>query len=209
MKVERMMTRGKWNTNDFLAESQKLLEKAPTSKDAGLTSPAERMSNISKYPGHLPDFNCYDGNPRNQGLVGIDGACVRLFICPPKGRNLGRKGQASAPANLPDRPRPIHRPGYAVSNALRTSALNVQTLRHIGTTYEPLCWLEHFSVQHYILTYNYHHTVKSLCAIRAHKDSYTQGIKTIQPGPVHIDKKVGEHGIRRLGRKEINVRVRR
>ncbi|GFX01470.1 uncharacterized protein TNCV_1864441 [Trichonephila clavipes] len=38
------------------------------------------MSNISKYPGHLPDFACYDGNPRNQGLVGVDGACVNKTL---------------------------------------------------------------------------------------------------------------------------------
>ncbi|GFV81903.1 uncharacterized protein TNCV_1057901 [Trichonephila clavipes] len=54
----------------------KMLERAPTSKDAGLTPTEERMSNISKYPGHLPDFDYYDGNPRNQGLVGVDGACI-------------------------------------------------------------------------------------------------------------------------------------
>ncbi|GFV02622.1 uncharacterized protein TNCV_5017901 [Trichonephila clavipes] len=69
MKVDRMMTRRKWYTHDFLAESLKLIEKAPTSKDVGLIPPAEGMSNISKYPGRLPDFACYDGNPRNQDLV--------------------------------------------------------------------------------------------------------------------------------------------
>ncbi|GFY36640.1 uncharacterized protein TNCV_28441 [Trichonephila clavipes] len=58
----------------------KLLEKAPTSKDAGLTPPAEGVPNISKYPGHLPDFVCYDGNPRNQGLGGVDGACVNKTL---------------------------------------------------------------------------------------------------------------------------------
>ncbi|GFW15082.1 uncharacterized protein TNCV_172291 [Trichonephila clavipes] len=79
------MARRKWYTHDFLAESQKLLEKAPTSKDAGLTPPAGVMSNISKYPGHLPDFACYDGNARNQDLVGVDGACVnRAFHTAPE-----------------------------------------------------------------------------------------------------------------------------
>ncbi|GFV92762.1 uncharacterized protein TNCV_1376121 [Trichonephila clavipes] len=72
------MTRRKWYTHDFLAESQKLLERGPTSKDAGLTPLAEGMSNISKYPGHLPA--CYDDNPRNQGLVGVDGACVNKTL---------------------------------------------------------------------------------------------------------------------------------
>ncbi|GFV63366.1 uncharacterized protein TNCV_3286081 [Trichonephila clavipes] len=74
------MTRRKWYMQDFLAESQKLLERVPTSKDAGLTPPAEGMSNTSKYPGHLPDIACYDGNPRNQGLVGVDGACVNKTL---------------------------------------------------------------------------------------------------------------------------------
>ncbi|GFW61503.1 uncharacterized protein TNCV_347511 [Trichonephila clavipes] len=76
-----MMPRKKWCTHDFLAESQKLLERAPTSKDAGLTSPAEGLSNISKYPRHLPDIACYDdGNPSNQGLVGVDGACINKTL---------------------------------------------------------------------------------------------------------------------------------
>ncbi|GFU00630.1 uncharacterized protein TNCV_4817991 [Trichonephila clavipes] len=48
---------------------------SPTSKDAGLTPPAEGLSNISKYPGHLPNIACYDENPP-QGLVGINGAYV-------------------------------------------------------------------------------------------------------------------------------------
>ncbi|GFT11664.1 uncharacterized protein TNCV_264571 [Trichonephila clavipes] len=74
------MTRRKWYTHDFLAESHKLLEKAPTSKGAGLTSPAEGLSNISKYPGHLPDIACCDGNPRNEGLVRVDGACVNKTL---------------------------------------------------------------------------------------------------------------------------------
>ncbi|GFW20547.1 transposable element Tc1 transposase [Trichonephila clavipes] len=106
------------------AESQKLLEKAPTSKDAGLTPPAERMSNITKYPGHLPDFACFDGNPRNQGLVGVDGACVNKTLCMAPQRKKSRQERSGERAGLfTGPPRPIHRPGYAVSNALRTSAL--------------------------------------------------------------------------------------
>ncbi|GFW00483.1 hypothetical protein TNCV_693221 [Trichonephila clavipes] len=38
------------------------------------------MSNFSKYPGHLPDFACYDGNLRNQGLVGVNGACLNMTL---------------------------------------------------------------------------------------------------------------------------------
>ncbi|PRD28034.1 UNVERIFIED_CONTAM: hypothetical protein NCL1_33666 [Trichonephila clavipes] len=67
-----MMTRRKWWTHDFLAESQKRLERAPASKDACLTPTAEGLPNISKHPGHLPGIDCYDGNPRYQGLVGVD-----------------------------------------------------------------------------------------------------------------------------------------
>ncbi|GFX41077.1 uncharacterized protein TNCV_2217751 [Trichonephila clavipes] len=75
-----MITRRKWYTHDFIAESQKLLERAPISKDAGLPPPAEKLSNISKYPGHLPDIACYDGNPRNQGLVIVHGACAHKTL---------------------------------------------------------------------------------------------------------------------------------
>ncbi|GFV61387.1 uncharacterized protein TNCV_446031 [Trichonephila clavipes] len=53
---------------------------SPTSKDAGLTPPADGLSNISKYPGHLPDIACYYGNPRNQDLVGVHGSCVNKTI---------------------------------------------------------------------------------------------------------------------------------
>ncbi|GFY12425.1 uncharacterized protein TNCV_1798471 [Trichonephila clavipes] len=74
------MTRRKCYIHDFLVESQKLFDKAPTSKDAGLTPLVEGMSDISKLPGHLPNFDCYDGNPRNQGLVGVDGACVNKTL---------------------------------------------------------------------------------------------------------------------------------
>ncbi|GFX33081.1 hypothetical protein TNCV_5042491 [Trichonephila clavipes] len=59
-----------------------------------------------------------------------------------------RAGQFTGP------PHPIHRPGYAVSNALRPSALKCAGARDVGTTYEPLCWLKHFAVELYILTCN-------------------------------------------------------
>ncbi|GFV54212.1 uncharacterized protein TNCV_2163041 [Trichonephila clavipes] len=49
-------------------------------KDAGLTAPAEGLSNISKYPGHLPDIACYDGNPRKQGLSGVDWTYVNKTL---------------------------------------------------------------------------------------------------------------------------------
>ncbi|GFT36760.1 uncharacterized protein TNCV_2755701 [Trichonephila clavipes] len=75
------MTRRKWYTQDLLAESQKLLEGAPTSKDAAdLTPSAEGLWNISKYPGHPPDIACYDGNSRNQGLVEVGGAGVNKTL---------------------------------------------------------------------------------------------------------------------------------
>ncbi|GFV02507.1 uncharacterized protein TNCV_1093631 [Trichonephila clavipes] len=66
------MTRRKLYTHDFL------LEKVPTSKDAGHTPPAERMSNIFANTQGLPDFACYDGNHRN--LVGVDGAFVNKTL---------------------------------------------------------------------------------------------------------------------------------
>ncbi|GFW17042.1 uncharacterized protein TNCV_2761661 [Trichonephila clavipes] len=47
----------------------------------------EGLSNISKYPGHLPAVACYDGNPLSQGLVGVDGACLNktLHMVPEEG----------------------------------------------------------------------------------------------------------------------------
>ncbi|GFX90753.1 uncharacterized protein TNCV_3165841 [Trichonephila clavipes] len=65
------MTRRKWYTHDFLAESQKLLERAPIS-NAGRAPPRDRLSNISKYSSCLLDIACYDDNPRNEGLVGVN-----------------------------------------------------------------------------------------------------------------------------------------
>ncbi|GFV34162.1 uncharacterized protein TNCV_5046961 [Trichonephila clavipes] len=136
-----MRTLRNWCTYDFLAESQNLLERAPISKDAGLTPPVEGLSNISKYSGHLLDIASYDDNPRNQGLVGVDGACVNMTSYGPRGKSLGRKGQTSVPANLPnhlvqsialDMLYPIH---FAHLRG------NVQALRHVGTPCESLyCW---------------------------------------------------------------------
>ncbi|GFW37213.1 uncharacterized protein TNCV_5021111 [Trichonephila clavipes] len=45
-----------------------------------LTPSVEGLSNITKYPGCLPDIAFYDGNPRNQGLVGVKGACVNKTL---------------------------------------------------------------------------------------------------------------------------------
>ncbi|GFV32024.1 uncharacterized protein TNCV_1687971 [Trichonephila clavipes] len=127
MKVERMTTRRKRYTNEFLLESQKLLEREPTSKDAGLTLLAEGLSNIGKYPGHLLDIVCYDGNPRNKSLVGVDGTCVNktLHMVPEEEVYAGEI-------------RRTHRPIYritpsnpslwicCVSNALRTSTVKCE-----------------------------------------------------------------------------------
>ncbi|GFS71340.1 uncharacterized protein TNCV_5050781 [Trichonephila clavipes] len=85
------MTRRKWYTHDFPAKSQKLFERVPTSKDAGLTSPAEGLTNISKCNGHLPDIAYYDGNPRNQGLVGVDEACVNKIHMAPQEKSRQEK----------------------------------------------------------------------------------------------------------------------
>ncbi|GFW42727.1 uncharacterized protein TNCV_473171 [Trichonephila clavipes] len=98
------MLRRKWYTQGFLAELQKLLEREPTSKNAGLTLPAKELSNISKYPGHLADIACFDGSPRNQGHGGVDEACVNKTSYGPKGRRLDMRDQATVPVNLPDLP---------------------------------------------------------------------------------------------------------
>ncbi|GFV68229.1 hypothetical protein TNCV_1875111 [Trichonephila clavipes] len=94
----------------------------PTSKDAGLTPPVEGMSSISKYPGHLPDFDCYDGNLRNQGLVGV-GLCKQISPYGPQRKKSRQDKSGERAGQFTGPPHPIHLPGYAVSNALRTSAL--------------------------------------------------------------------------------------
>ncbi|GFV19299.1 hypothetical protein TNCV_3225591 [Trichonephila clavipes] len=112
------MTRQKWYTHDFLAESQNLLERAPTSKVAGLTPPAEGLSTSPRY--HLLRRQSWQPGSRRcrRGLRKQDSSYG------PRGRSLDKRGQASEPANLPGGPlHPIHRSGYAVSNALRPSAL--------------------------------------------------------------------------------------
>ncbi|GFX29072.1 uncharacterized protein TNCV_2072231 [Trichonephila clavipes] len=105
-----MLTRRKWYMNDFLAESQKLLERAPTSKDAGLQPPVEGLSNFSKYPWHLPDITCYYGNRRNQGLVGVNGACVNkaLHMVPEEEVYAGEVRRACRPIywTTPSNPSP-------------------------------------------------------------------------------------------------------
>ncbi|GFV79777.1 uncharacterized protein TNCV_1726021 [Trichonephila clavipes] len=76
-----MMARRKGCTQDFLAESQKLLERVPNSKDEDIKLRTEGLSNIRKIPlGHLSDITCYDGNPNNQALVGGDGGCVNKAL---------------------------------------------------------------------------------------------------------------------------------
>ncbi|GFX15464.1 hypothetical protein TNCV_3303931 [Trichonephila clavipes] len=90
------------------------------------------MSKISKHRGHLLDFACHDGNPRNQGLVGVDGACVNktLYMAPEEEVRHERSGEHAGQFTGP--PRPIHRPGYAVSNVLRISPLKCAGA--------PSCW---------------------------------------------------------------------
>ncbi|GFU59217.1 uncharacterized protein TNCV_4197491 [Trichonephila clavipes] len=95
------MTRRKWNTQDFLAELQKLLERAPTSKGAGLTPPAKGLSSISKYLGHLLLRRQFSQPGPRQSRWGL---CKQDSSYGPRGRSLGRRGQASVPAILPDHP---------------------------------------------------------------------------------------------------------
>ncbi|GFU95695.1 hypothetical protein TNCV_2923261 [Trichonephila clavipes] len=107
------------------------------------------MSNISKYTGHLPVFACYDGNPRNQGLVGVDGACVNktLHMAPEEKSRQERSGEHAGQFTGP--PRPIHRPGYAVFNALHTSALKCSGAPSFRNHIRAL-----MLVELYILTYS-------------------------------------------------------
>ncbi|GFX42422.1 hypothetical protein TNCV_1519861 [Trichonephila clavipes] len=93
------MTRRKWYTHNFLAESQKLLEKAPTSKDVGLTLSEKEISNISKHP-RLRLLRRQSSQPgphrSRRGLRKHNSSYG------PRGRSLGRRGQVSMSANLPD-----------------------------------------------------------------------------------------------------------
>ncbi|GFU74063.1 hypothetical protein TNCV_1641871 [Trichonephila clavipes] len=78
-----------------------MLERAPTSKDADLTPPAEGLSNISKYPGYrlLRRQSSQPGPRRSRrGLRKEDSSYGS------GGRSLGRRGQASVPAKLQDHP---------------------------------------------------------------------------------------------------------
>ncbi|GFV87915.1 uncharacterized protein TNCV_781961 [Trichonephila clavipes] len=99
-----MMTHRKWNTYDFLTESQKLIERVHTSKNASLTPLVKRLSNISKYSGHLPDIACYDGNPGNQGLVGVDGPCINSFFIWRQRKKYGHEKSGEVLVNSPDQP---------------------------------------------------------------------------------------------------------
>ncbi|GFX80902.1 hypothetical protein TNCV_1908951 [Trichonephila clavipes] len=54
------------------------------------------LSNISKYPGYLPDIAGYDGNPFNQGLVGVDGTCINKTSYGPR-RKKSRQDRSVTP----------------------------------------------------------------------------------------------------------------
>ncbi|GFU76402.1 uncharacterized protein TNCV_2159091 [Trichonephila clavipes] len=75
-------------------------------------------------------------------------------MAPPQRKMSRQERSGERAGQFPSPPCIMHLSGYAVSYALRLSALNVQGLRHVGTTYEPLCWLKHFAVELYILTYD-------------------------------------------------------
>ncbi|GFU63837.1 hypothetical protein TNCV_3496491 [Trichonephila clavipes] len=70
----------------------------------------------------------------------------------PRGRSLGRRGQESVPTNLPDHPVQFIVLDMLYPMHFAHLRLNVLALRHVGTSYEPLFWLEHFAVEPYILT---------------------------------------------------------
>ncbi|GFV21768.1 uncharacterized protein TNCV_3484651 [Trichonephila clavipes] len=57
------------------------------------------------------------------GLVGVDGACVNKIFIWPKRKKCRQERSGERAGRFTGPPRPIHRPGYAVSNALHTSTL--------------------------------------------------------------------------------------
>ncbi|GFV27091.1 hypothetical protein TNCV_4853281 [Trichonephila clavipes] len=72
-----------------------------------------------------------------------------------RGRSLGKRGQVSVPANLQDHPVQSIVLDMLYPTHFASLRRNMQVLHHVGTTYEPLCWLKHFALELYILTYSY------------------------------------------------------
>ncbi|GFX89110.1 hypothetical protein TNCV_2854091 [Trichonephila clavipes] len=88
----------------------------------------------------------------------------------PRGRSLGRRGQASVTVNLPDHPAQSITLDMLYPMHFAHLLSNMHSLRHVGDKGVFLCWPEHFAVELYIFTYNQHHTVKSLCStLHAHR----------------------------------------
>ncbi|GFU73391.1 hypothetical protein TNCV_2443491 [Trichonephila clavipes] len=86
-----MVTRRKWYSQDFLAESQKLLERRRPRKDAGFKPPVlGTVPNITNTP-VSPGYRLLRRqSTRNQGLVGRRGLSKTRYSYCPRGRNLGR-----------------------------------------------------------------------------------------------------------------------
>ncbi|GFX75335.1 hypothetical protein TNCV_3043571 [Trichonephila clavipes] len=113
------------------------------------------MSNISKYPGHLPGFRLLRQQSSQPGPR-WSRRCLRKQVSSygPREISLYRTDQTSVSANFPDHSAQSITLDMLYPMHFAHQRLNVQALRHVGTTYEPLCSLEHFAVVLYILTYN-------------------------------------------------------
>ncbi|GFV27314.1 hypothetical protein TNCV_3795091 [Trichonephila clavipes] len=114
------MTHKKWYTQDFFADLQKLLERAPTSKDAALPSPAKGLRTLANTPGISwisPATTAILATRASSESTRLEK--TRLFIWPQRKksrqeRSGERAGQFTGP------PCPIHCPEYAISDAFRT-----------------------------------------------------------------------------------------
>ncbi|GFV19541.1 hypothetical protein TNCV_338091 [Trichonephila clavipes] len=99
---------------------------------------------LGKYLGHLPDYECYDGNSSQPGSRRSQRPCVNnTFVWPQRKNPCSGRG----PYRCVGTDLLYHTsasPRYAVSKSTSAPALKYAGVRHVGTTYELLYWLEHF-----------------------------------------------------------------
>ncbi|GFU62078.1 hypothetical protein TNCV_4892961 [Trichonephila clavipes] len=87
----------------FLRNHKICSKEHPSSKNAGLTPPAEGLSNISKYTGASPAYRLLPRQSSQPGPHQSQRGLHKLdYSYGPRDRSLGWRGQASVPANLPD-----------------------------------------------------------------------------------------------------------
>ncbi|GFX00067.1 hypothetical protein TNCV_3080631 [Trichonephila clavipes] len=73
------MTRRKWYTQEFLRNHKNCSKEHPSAKMQASYCRWRDCQTLAK-PRESPDIACYDGNPRNPGFVGVNGACVNKTL---------------------------------------------------------------------------------------------------------------------------------